>query len=281
MSLIEANTRAYYALTYMLVDSSKINMLYVSKKFYELYHNNGFYKTIMLNGSKYGYMDLIDQFYSHSRYATKTIFKYVKDPHHFPDFTRSVVLNSCNFSYLDLQYTHKNIKYMCIDSENTYYKNRFNWDKIPNIETFIYSGRNINVNGIETCKHLKSVILKKYNTRIDSYTYGSQNLPIEISKIPNLVYLITDADVSNCNIESKKLKTLVCKGIDIKFNSPKIHFCYGISNIILTQGETNGIINYNSLDYRFNKCIYKSLNHAYVDNYLTYKKYTPFIELDD
>ena len=28
--------------------------------------------------------------------------------------------------------------------------------------------------------------------------------------------------------------------------------------------------NYNSLDYRFNKCIYQSLNHAYIDNYITY-----------
>ena len=50
---------------------------------------------------------------------------------------------------------------------------------------------------------------------------------------------------------------------------------------MLIQEETNGIINYNSLDYRFNKCIYKSLNHAYIDNYLTYNKYTSFIELDD
>lgn len=272
MSLEEAITKAYFPITYMFETKECYNFQFVSKEFYLIFHNNGFLLKVTLDGYKYNYIELINQLFSQIEYATKMSVSDLKDPHYLPEFTRSVKMVDCPFRFFDPMYTITRLKYLDINNERDYEYSSINWAKIPNIETFIYTGTNIKFEGIENCKNLHTVILKKYNKIVNGRIFDSKQIPHQILLLKNLEVLITDADISNLEIISKKFKYLVCKGFNVKINSNKevLYYDCGITkrykpgSHILNQYENNKKVSFSDWN---------------VDTFISCASYSLFIDL--
>ena len=138
---------------------------------------------------------------------------------------------------------------------------------------------NATFNGIEKCKNLKNIILKKYY-KIDNDRYSnSLIIPQGIIDIENLEYLITDADCSNKEIKSINLRYLVCKGINVKFNNKydlKYYVPFSGEYEIIKPGK-NIVANDNS--YHYDKKYEDSFLDWSINRYFTYMKYHEIIKM--
>ena len=215
----EAITRAYFPITYMLEVYDCHNLLCVSKNIYNIFHNNGYLKKIILNGSKYNFMELTNQLFSHINYATKMRLIDVKDPHHLPEFTESVKMINCRFNIFNPVRKLDRIVYLDINNEYYFDYSHINCEQIPNIQTFIYTGTNIFLTGIENCKKLKTFILKKHYIANNRDRKESKQIPSSILLSKSIENLITDADMTNTTVISENIKYLVCKGTNININN--------------------------------------------------------------
>ena len=273
----EAITRAYFPITYMLEVHDCHTLLSVSKNIYKIFHNNGYLKKIILDGSKYNFIELTNQLFSHINYATKMRLLDVKDPHHLPEFTESVKMINCKFNIFNPLSKLNRIVYLDINNEYDFDYSHINWEKIPNIKTFIYTGTNIFLTGIENCQYLKTFILKKYYNTSNITSKESKRIPESILLSKSIENFITDADMTNTVISSKNLKYLVCKGthININIKNQLIYYSCGIPERVFPG------IHFLNKKENDNENYYRrvSFHNWSIDTFISCASYNLFIDL--
>ncbi len=284
MSVFDAITRAYYPITYVLTNHEMYNMLCVNKEMYNLFRNNGFLYKVILDGRHTDFMTNINRLFSQLQYTQVMDIRNFNNPEIIPEFTRCVKISDSVCAYFNPMMIIHKLKYLEIDNQWMKQVTNINWNKVPNLETFIYTGTNAVFNGIENCKKLKNVILKKYYKNNNDHYSGSLSIPDSILNIKTLEYLITDADCTNKEFKSINLRFLVCKGINIRINNKYDLTFYAMGGQYETiKPGNNTIANKNGYHYdrKYGNSHYDKNSYFdwSINKYITQGKYREIIKM--
>jgi len=156
-----------YILDFIPDNQTALTLSKTCKYINNLFHKNGFLKSLSTTSLRYDISDFSNMNIKHKRTLNMFHIYGIKDPHLWLyKWPKTVYFVSCNF--------YKGVidPYTKVDTENLsiidYNKHKLiiNWKKFPNLIYLNLECDDVEMNGIEECKNLKKIVLKKSTTTI-------------------------------------------------------------------------------------------------------------------